>query len=234
MLKITLNKAYGVLKNNEGVPQGKVELGSRIPINKSRGCFYMKKKGITLLEVIITMSIMLLIMSLVYPIFLSGSKNLIKSDMETTLQMDATAIENKITEILTQSKGIESVFEIENVNSSDTENIVLSEEKNSENIVNNIGKLEVKVPKDEDIDNDKSYIFKLERVDRRDNKNIYSISIDDGQPLSKYVEAFSIESMDDKKLVDAIYVKVKINLYYKKGITVVEHPIESIITFRNK
>ena len=136
----------------------------------------MKKKGITLLEVIITMSIMLLIMSLVYPIFLSGSKNLIKSDMETTLQMDATAIENKITEILTQSKGIESVFEIENVNSSDTENIVLSEEKNSENIVNNIGKLEVKVPKDEDIDNDKSYIFKLERVDRRDNKNIYSIS----------------------------------------------------------
>ena len=182
----------------------------------------MKKKGITLLEVIITMSIMLLIMSLVYPIFLSGSKNLIKSDMETTLQMDATAIENKITEILTQSKG------------SDTENIVLSEEKNSENTVNNIGKLEVKVPKDEDIDNDKSYIFKLERVDRRDNKNIYSISIDDGQPLSKYVEAFSIESMDDKKLVDAIYVKVKINLYYKKGITVVEHPIESIITFRNK
>ena len=119
----------------------------------------MKKKGITLLEVIITMSIMLLIMSLVYPIFLSGSKNLIKSDMETTLQMDATAIENKITEILTQSKGIESVFEIENVNSSDTENIVLSEEKNSENTVNNIGKLEVKVPKDEDIDNDKSYIF---------------------------------------------------------------------------
>ena len=64
--------------------------------------------------------------------------------------------------------------------------------------------------------------------------HIYSISIDDGQPLSKYVEAFSIESMDDKKLVDAIYVKVKINLYYKKGITVVEHPIESIITFRNK
>lgn len=193
-----------------------------------------KKKGITLLEVIITMSIILLLMSLVYPIFLSGNKNLIKSDMERTLQMDATAIENKLTEILAQTRGIESVFEIENVNVSDSENIGLSEDKKAESIINCVGKLQVNIPIDENRDNDESYIFKLEKVNRRDDRNIYSISINNGQPLSKYVEAFSIESMNGEKLEEARYIKIRVNLYYKKGITVVEHPIESIITFRNK
>lgn len=189
-----------------------------------------KKKGITLLEVIITIAVTLLFMSLIYPIFLSGNKKLIKLDMETTLQMDSTTIENEITKLLVQSNGIIKITAIDGID--------VKEEKS----INNIGQLEFIV---ESTSGEKyEYIFENTNEQTVGNKKLYTLVLSkkkvgedeskrESRVLSENVEFFKVETAD-KNFSKANYVNININLYYKKGVAEIEHPIESLVTFRNK
>lgn len=193
------------------------------------GCNRMKKKkGITLLEVIITMSIMLLLMSLIYPIFLSGNKNLIKIDMERTLQIDSTTIENEISKLLVQSSGITAITDSDNLNAI------------NDNIVNNIGQLSFNVEKDNEV---YEYSFVTEEVKKIETRSIYKLTLlkskvgeseVTSRVLSNYVEYFKVSTNSSSNFINSNYVKIDIKLYQKKGVTEVEHDIEAIFSFRNK
>lgn len=189
-----------------------------------------KKKGITLLEVIITIAITLLFMSLIYPIFLSGNKNLIKLDMETTLQMDSTTIENEITKLLVQSSGISKITAIDGID--------VKEEKS----IDNIGQLEFII----ESTSGEQYEYTFENTDERavGNKKLYTLVLSKkkvgedeskrtSRVLSQNVEFFKVKTAD-KSFSKSNYVNININLYYKKGITEIEHPIDLLVTFRNK
>lgn len=186
-----------------------------------------KKKGITVLEVIVTLFVMGMVIALIYPIFLSNNKKIIETDMRQTLQMEASNIETKLTELLVQSRGIEEVFEF----SSDESEISKKEEK----LVENVRMLKVRYY------DDTVYDLNMQDSREKDNVKIYKLILtkDDNEiVLSDNVKSFKVIAIEnankEDKLGETKVIRVIIDLYNKKGITTVEQEVNFITTFRNK
>ena len=65
-----------------------------------------QKRGTTLVEVIIVMSIMTMIIGLLYPIFTSGYRNLVKISLDSDLKSAGSTINKQLSEKLVQATGI--------------------------------------------------------------------------------------------------------------------------------
>ena len=57
-----------------------------------------QKRGTTLVEVIIVMSIMTMIIGLLYPIFTSGYRNLVKISLDSDLKSAGSTINKQLSE----------------------------------------------------------------------------------------------------------------------------------------
>lgn len=190
-----------------------------------------KKKGTTLVEVIIVMSIMTMIIGLLYPIFISGYRNLIKVSLDNDLKTSATAINKQLSETLVQATGI---IEINDFIKKDVlgnpENLFLEEK------VTDVSRIKVKTLK---IDGtEEEYEFLLTDKYISGNKELYSLTvIKDGssEVISKNIKSVTVESLESTvTLKNTSSIKITVELYDKKGLADSEYKIATILTFRNK
>lgn len=204
-----------------------------------------KKKGVTILEVLITITLTAVVFSLIYPIFLIANKNFVKINIQTELQEDSSKIETNISKLLTQSNGIESIVILDNnykVELNKDQNLDNYLNSNNEIILQNIEEISFSI-KDEQNDIYNYVIKKSYLKDRGENK-IYKLVIgkkksDENYASMKYTTLS--ENLKDIKiklnnntLEKTTNANINIDLYGKKGQVEVNHNINSNITFRNK
>ena len=67
---------------------------------------FNKKRGLTLIEIIIAMAIMAIIGGVVTTMTISNNKILSKVDMKSELQMEGQIIQTQLTNVALESKGI--------------------------------------------------------------------------------------------------------------------------------
>ena len=176
-----------------------------------------QKRGTTLVEVIIVMSIMTMIIGLLYPIFTSGYRNLVK-------------INKQLSEKLVQATGILEINDFTSYDGAHLKNLFLNEQ------VLDVSRFKVKILKvDENTD---EYEFKLTDEYEKNGIKLYSLClVNDGNSrvISKNVKSIKVESLEsDITLQDAESIKVTVELYDKKGLAESEYRISTILTFRNR
>ena len=87
-----------------------------------------QKRGTTLVEVIIVMSIMTMIIGLLYPIFTSGYRNLIKISLDSDLKSAGSAINKQLSEKLMEATGILEINDFTSYEGANLKNLFLNEE----------------------------------------------------------------------------------------------------------
>lgn len=219
-----------------------------------------KKMGITVVEVIVTMAVSSIFLSLIYPIFTSGQKTLIKLSMQKDLQADSIIVENRITEKLVQANGIDKITRFglsdivaEEGPSSPGVNDLSSLDSNNSGVykIDNIKEIyfsnkrivETQDPSDpsktkieeEEID----YVFKIENIGKYKVLSIGQKKSEEDDSLYKFTELSrnisDITIVSTSKIFgEEKYIRVIVDFYKKQGITEVNHKIESLITYRNK
>ena len=189
-----------------------------------------QKRGTTLVEVIIVMSIMTMIIGLLYPIFTSGYRNLVKISLDSDLKSAGSTINKQLSEKLVQATGILETYNFTSYDGAHLKNLFLNEQ------VLDVSRFKVKILKvDENTD---EYEFKLTDEYEKNGIKLYSLClVNDGNSrvISKNVKSIKVESLEsDITLQDAESIKVTVELYDKKGLAESEYRISTILTFRNR
>ena len=189
-----------------------------------------QKRGTTLVEVIIVMSIMTMIIGLLYPIFTSGYRNLVKISLDSDLKSAGSTINKQLSEKLVQATGILEINDFTSYDGAHLKNLFLNEQ------VLDVSRFKVKILKvDENTD---EYEFKLTDEYEKNGIKLYSLClVNDGNSrvISKNVKSIKVESLEsDITLQDAESIKVTVELYDKKGLAESEYRISTILTFRNR
>lgn len=194
-----------------------------------------KKRGFTLIELIITLSLTTIILGVIYTFFITNTKSLSKIEINSELQTEAQNIQKEFLNYCTQSEGI---VEINNIKvESDNEEILYK------NILDSEGKVDINNIKFKLEDNYFKFIFdknsgilSLKSFDKYGNE----INID-GLPkvLSKNIKEFKIRPLDFRSnpngnFKEASSIEILLTLNKKKGYSEVETPSSLIVKFRNK
>ena len=192
----------------------------------------MKKKGFTLLELIITLAITVVVLGAVYTFVSTSNKTLTKTEIKSILQEDVEITQRYLINYGTQA---EDLVEINNkvINS--------SEDFNYEKILSSEGKLDL-IEMKLKINND-YYIFSykdkelvVKKLDK-DNKEIKDNEFP--KVLSKNIEKIEIRPIDFRMNEKGNFkytpgIEVSMILKVKKGIVEEGMPTSVIIKFRNK
>lgn len=194
----------------------------------------MKKKGITLIELIIVLALNTIVLATIYNISLVGNKVMLKTEMQSELQSIAEEMQSELIYYL------EAASEILMINNIVAEEIYYKDliDYNSEKLNKiSVNSLEIKY-------SDES-IIRLNLMDKElsymilgENKNI----IQPKKNIARYVEDFSIVPSDIRQIKDiedhnlkfSQGIKIDILLKKSKGYVNMEYPINTIITFKNK
>ena len=183
-----------------------------------------KKRGYTLLELIISISLMLIVLGVIYTFLLTNTKTIIATELGVDLQVEAQNIQDEILKYGTESKGISKI-----------NNISLSESyKNIKDLSDNNGKLEI----EEIVFNveDKNISFKYDSSNKKlelfENNNPI-------KTLGSNIESIKIRPIDYKMNPEGSFYKTNglefsIVLSSKKGYSSVKSPLSIIVKFRNK
>ena len=195
-----------------------------------------RAKGFTLLEVIISLSITVLVMGVVYTFFFSSNRTLSVTEINSTLQTEGEVIEKELFNLGTQAQGIinvngKSAGSIEYGSSVDidisenekyklsTTSMELSYENGDKAIIN--------------LTNSQLTVV----VEKNDGTIIVPIKI-----LSENVREFKIRPLDIRMVSNtaksdfskAPGIEFSIMLNKEKGYSNVEYPVNLIVKFRNK
>lgn len=181
-----------------------------------------KKTGFTLIEMVIVLAITVIILGITSSMFITSNKIFSDSDVKSTLQMEGQAIQEKISNICMQAKGIKIV------QGSMTTNEVSNLEINSYDENGNLQEYDFTIS-----DSGKNY-------KNDDNKgHIYEFKIDD-QVISNNVKSFKIDSNSMKTDENGIPLgnvnstEFTILLRKEQGYSNVEQTINFRVAFRNK
>ena len=182
-----------------------------------------KKRGYTL-ELIISISLMLVVLGVIYTFLLTNTKTIIATELGVDLQVEAQNIQDEILKYGTESKGISKI-----------NNISLSESyKNIKDLYDNNGKLDV-----EEIAfnvEGKEISFKYNSINKKlelfEDDNLIKI-------LGSNVESIKVRPIDYKIKPSGNFYKTNglefsIVLSSKKGYSSVKSPLSIIVKFRNK
>ena len=183
-----------------------------------------KKKAFTLLELIITLSITVVVLGTIYTFFLSNSKTIITTEINTDLQTESQKIQNQSLECGTEANSIYSLNGIE-VKSNNMEYSDVF--KDSDKLAINEITFQIEGDKYTFSFNSSTRILTL-------RKNLEGIV-----ELSQNVKEFQIRPLDyrmkpDGKLYDANGVEISYILNVKRGYSDVTIPASVIVKFRNK
>lgn len=194
----------------------------------------MKKKGFTLIELIIALALTLVIIGVVSTFFISTIKTFKRAEMRSNLQGEAEQIESLLLTVGTQSEGIE---EINNLN------ITSSQRRYYREILSENGKIEVDNIKFKLLN--EYYILEYEKSTGKlkvKKENSWGQELkEEGYPkdLSTNISEFTIRPIDfrmneDGSLYEAKAIEINLTLKDIKGKSGMEVPVSLIIKFRNK
>lgn len=197
----------------------------------------MKKrtKGFTLIELIITISLIVIVLGVIYTFFFSNSKTLITNEINSDLQFEIQKIQDELLVIGTESEGVSSVLSRTGADISNQ-----SYKDNSEMQAHE-GKVEIKEISFEH--NSESFVLDYEgtRLTVRKLDGSGSELVEGGYPevLSNsvtniYIRPIDFQMDEEGTLIDAPGVEISMILYEKKGHSNVTIPISVIVKFRNK
>ena len=202
-----------------------------------------KVKGMTLIEVLISLSIFTIILSVVYFFFFSSNRILSDADVKEQLQSEGHKIEDKITKLGMETSNIIAI------NDSHNNSLMSLKEGNVKAIKFNIATIG-----DSDAIVHKEVIFKYDEGSKSiyygestDPKIMTSNTISGLTLLSSNVESFQVKSTEVDKTVtsptgtlpvvkdlkETKSIKIILTLSMKKGYSNITREISTIIDFRN-
>lgn len=180
-----------------------------------------KKKAFTLLELIITLSITLIVLGTIYTFFLSNTKTMKTTEINTDLQAESQKIESEFLKYGTEANGIASLNGIE----------VKTDNAKYTDILDENGKVDINEITF-DVEGDK---YKFDNASGR----LKVIKNSEEIELSKNIKEMKIRPLDfrmkpDGSLFEANGVEISFVLNLKKGYSDVAIPSSVIVKFRNK
>lgn len=189
----------------------------------------MKRKGFTLIEVMLALGITTLVLGAIYTFFFTSNKTLATIDINGTLQTEGEKIQNELVFVGTQATGI---LKVDNINLEDSYNNYLNSQK----------KLEISSELSFAVEDDRDkfiYTFLVEGNKLSLKEQIVGDSNATTKELSKNVQSFTIRPIDvninvNGSLKTAPGLEITIVLNKEKGYSEVSYPISTIVKFRNK
>ena len=195
-----------------------------------------KAKGFTVLELIITLSLTVVVLGVVYTFFFSNSKTLAKTEINSDLQLESEAIQKELLLYGTQAEGISK---LNNVTIKDTNKY------NYEGSIDDNGKLEVEELRFKIGEEYFTFIY-----DKRNNKLTLKKVNKDGDEvtdsklnlpkiLSPNGTEFKVRPLDYRmnpkgNFKETTGLEISLVLNKKKGYSDVTIPLSVIVKFRNK
>jgi type II secretory pathway pseudopilin PulG len=184
-----------------------------------------RKKAFTLLELIITLSITIIVLGVIYTFFISNTKTLITTEINTDLQEESQKIQSELLKY-----GSEAT-KISRINESD-----LKEDNKMfyKDILNDIGKIDVNEIVF-NVQGDK-YKFQFDEA----SKTLYlTKNSEESKVLSNNVIDFKIRPLDyrmnsEGSFYEANGLEFSLILNAKKGYADISIPLSTIVKFRNR
>lgn len=190
-----------------------------------------KKNGFTLIELIITLSLTVVVLGVIYTFFLSNTKTLTSTELGVDLQVEAQNIQDEILKYGTESNGISK---INNTILSESNSYTYTEVIDGQDLSTSNGKLDIK-----------EIVFNVDGKEisfRYDSTNktlkLFENNIE-VKTLGSNVESIKIRPLDYKMTPNGSFYEVNglefsIILSAKKGYSSVKSPLSIIVKFRNK
>lgn len=194
-----------------------------------------KTKGFTILELIISLSLVVIVLGVVYTFFFSNSKTLTTTELNSDLQFEAEKIQDELLVVGTESKGISQVLYLGGLNITDESYNAISDMQAQE------GKIEVNEIRFVDDNGYYELDYEGTNLTIRKLDNSGNELTEDGYPevLSKNVTNLYIRPIDYRmnnlgKFINAPGIEISIILKKNKGYSEVSLPVSTIVKFRNK
>lgn len=195
-----------------------------------------KTKGFTVLELIITLSLTVVVLGVVYTFFFSNSKTLATTEINSDLQLESESIQKELLLYGTQAEGINKI-----------NNITLTDNNkyNYEESLDDDGKLDVTELKFKigteyftfvyDKGNNKLNLKKV----KEDGTEVMDSEVELPKVLSSNVIEFKVRPLDYRMNPSGSFnettgLEISLILNKKKGYSDVTMPVSVIVKFRNK
>lgn len=191
-----------------------------------------KKKGFTLLELIIVLALTLVVIGVASTFFISTIKTFKRAEISSNLQLEAEQIEGLLLTVGLQSEGIDEVNNL---------NITSTNKRYYINVLNEEGKIEANKIKFKLLNNYYTLEKENEKLVAKKYNNAGDEVNEEGYPkvLSESLSELNIRPVDfrmkpNSSLYEMKAVEINIKLEDVKGRSGVEVPLSLIIKFRNK
>ncbi len=195
-----------------------------------------KARGFTVLELILTLSLTVVVLGVVYTFFLSNSKTLARTEINSDLQLESETIQKELFLYGTQAEGISKLNDI---------TINDTNKYNFEGSLDDNGKLDVTELKFKmgleyvtviyDKGNNKLTLKKV----NKDGTEVTDSELILPKILSSNVTDFKVRPLDYRmnlngNFKDTTGLEISLLLNKKKGYSDVTMPVSVIVKFRNK
>lgn len=184
-----------------------------------------RTKGFTILELIITLSLTVVVLGVVYTFFFSNSKTLTTTEINSDLQLESETIQKELLLYGTQAEGI-----------NDINNVTINKDNkyNYQETVDSNGKLGVTNLKFRVESEEINFFYSSSDNTLKLQKGTESIEI-----LSSNVTKFEIRPLDYRmnsngNFKETTGLEISLILNKKKGYSDVTMPVSVIVKFRNK
>lgn len=186
--------------------------------------FKSKKRGISLIELVVALSLISIILMIVGPFFISNYVTLDRTSNQIDFQREAKSIMNYFTDSAMEASNISSLTNIEKEVLSDS-NTIYTDSLNSKTLSSETdGYLKLTFNNNEDNDKKTTFILKDETLYMKKNSGEFKIG-----NLVKRMSVTTLPSNTDLK--DATSIKVEIEFDTRNNNP---YKVSNILTFRNK
>ena len=197
-----------------------------------------KTKGFTILELIITLSLTVVVLGVVYTFFFSNSKTLTTTEINSDLQLESETIQKELLLYGTEAKAIGEINGIrlltEKMDKIEQSNIYSYGPTNSEGKLDNSGKLNVTNLKFRIESKEINFVY-----NSSESTLMLGKGTDPAKVLSTNVTQFKIRPLDYRMNPNGNFnnttgLEISLILNKKKGYSDVTIPLSVIVKFRNK